>query len=66
MASSRGRFIWYELTTTDMAGANAFSADLVGSGTQDLSVPETAYRCLQPVGLQVFGNAVLTLPRPAR
>ena len=28
MARSHGRFLWYELVTTDVAAANAFYADV--------------------------------------
>src|SRR5437773_12315119 len=34
MARSHGRFLWYELVTTDVAAANAFYADVIGWGTQ--------------------------------
>jgi predicted enzyme related to lactoylglutathione lyase len=30
MANSHGRFVWYELTTTDMQAANAFYTAVVG------------------------------------
>ena len=35
MADSQGRFVWYELVTTDMAAAKAFYAEVMGWGTQD-------------------------------
>jgi hypothetical protein len=38
MADSHGRFIWYELTTTDMQAAKAFYAAVVGWGTRDASM----------------------------
>jgi hypothetical protein len=47
MADSHARFIWYELTTTDMQAAKAFYAAVVGWGTRDASMagmPFTASR----------------------
>ncbi len=35
MVSSHGRFIWYELATTDTAAAKAFYSEVVGWGTRD-------------------------------
>ncbi len=43
MVDSHGHFVWYELMTTDMKAARAFYAEVVGWGTQDASVPGTAY-----------------------
>ena len=43
MANSHGRFVWYELMTTDMEAAKAFYAEVVGWGTQDASMPGMAY-----------------------
>ena len=37
MANSQGRFVWYELMTTDVAAAKAFYAKVVGWGTEDAS-----------------------------
>ena len=39
MASSHGQFVWYELTTTDMAGAAAFYTKVMGWGMLDASMP---------------------------
>ena len=61
---SHGRFIWYELMTTDMAAAKAFYAKVVGWGTQDVSTPNMDY------GLFIAGRAsvsgIMTLPEDAR
>jgi uncharacterized protein len=38
-----GRFVWYELITTDMAAARAFYASVVGWELRDASVPGMAY-----------------------
>ena len=39
IANSHGRFVWYELMTTDMEAAKAFYAEVIGWGTQDASMP---------------------------
>jgi predicted enzyme related to lactoylglutathione lyase len=36
-------FAWYELITTDVAGASAFYRDVVGWGTQDASMSKLSY-----------------------
>jgi uncharacterized protein len=38
-----GRFVWYDLTTTDMEAAKAFYTKVMGWGAQDMSMPGTAY-----------------------
>ena len=43
MVSSRGRFVWYELTTTDADAAKVFYADVVGWGLRDASMPGVVY-----------------------
>ena len=43
MVSSHGRFVWYELTTTDADAAKAFYADVVGWGLRDASMPGVVY-----------------------
>ena len=35
MVNSHGRFVWYELATTDTETAKAFYAGVVGWGTRD-------------------------------
>lgn len=42
-AGLRGRFVWYELTTTDIDAAKAFYAKVVGWSTQDASAPGMSY-----------------------
>lgn len=39
MVSSHGRFVWYELTTTDMEAAKAFYTEVVGWSARDASMP---------------------------
>jgi len=41
--SSHGRFVWYELVTTDIAAATAFYAKVMGWGAWDASVPGKPY-----------------------
>lgn len=51
MVDQPGRFVWYELLTTDMPSAAAFYADVVGWAVKDVSSPELAYTLL------IAGNA---------
>jgi uncharacterized protein len=37
MSNSHGRFVWYELTTSNLEASKAFYADVVGWGTRDAS-----------------------------
>jgi len=59
-----GRFVWYELLTTDIAAAKAFYGSVIGWGEQDASTPEFVYRLFTagdaPVG------AFMDLPLEAR
>lgn len=49
-----GRFVWYELMTTDVASAKAFYGSVVGWKSQDASTPDLSYTLLSagktPVG----------------
>ena len=58
MADSHGRFVWYELMTTDMEAARTFYADVVGWGTQDASMPGMAYTLFTAGGTSVSGLMV--------
>lgn len=64
MADFHGRILWYELMTTDVEGAKAFYADVVGWGTQDTSMPGAAYS-LFTAGEALVGG-VTDLPEDAR
>src|SRR6266478_206242 len=64
MADSHGRFVWYELMTTDMEAARAFYAEVVGWGTQDASMPGMAYTLFTAGGTSVSG--LMDLPEDAR
>ena len=42
MVELRGRFVWYELMTTDMKAAMSFYTKVVGCGAWDASSPWAA------------------------
>jgi len=64
MTDSHGRFVWYELTTTDVEAAKAFYAEVVGWGTRDASMPGAAYTLFTAGGASVSG--LMSLPEDAR
>ena len=43
MSSSTGRFVWYDLMTTDIAAAKAFYTKVIGWGTQGMPGMEEEY-----------------------
>jgi predicted enzyme related to lactoylglutathione lyase len=59
-----GRFVWYELMTTDVAAARTFYAKVLGWGVRDASTPELAYTIFstdtEPLG------GLIELPEEAR
>jgi predicted enzyme related to lactoylglutathione lyase len=64
MSASHGKFVWYELMTTDTAGAEAFYKAVVGWGTQDSGMPGMAYTLLNAGGTAIGG--LMALPEEAR
>ena len=64
MVGSHGRFIWYQLLTTDMEAAKAFYADVVGWGTRDASAPGMPYTLFTAGEASVSG--LMDLPEDAR
>lgn len=64
MDGAHGRFLWYELMTTDVRAAKAFYADVLGWGTQEASMPGSAYT-LVTVGEAAVGG-IVDLPEEAR
>jgi uncharacterized protein len=64
MVNSHGRFVWYELMTTDMESAKAFYANVVGWRARDASTPGPAYSLLTVGDSPVAG--VMNLPSEAR
>jgi uncharacterized protein len=59
-----GRFVWYELMTTDTEAAKAFYAQVVGWGTQDASMPGIAYSLFTAGQTSVGG--LIELPEDAK
>ncbi len=64
MGPYHGRFVWYELMTTDMAASRAFYADVVGWTTRDVSAPGMDYYLFLAGDAPVAG--LRTLPEGAR
>ena len=63
MIDQRGRFVWYELLTTDIAVAKAFYGRVVGWGAQNASTPDLAYTLFTVGEAPVSG--LMELPREA-
>jgi uncharacterized protein len=59
--SNSNRFVWYELLTTNVSGAKAFYADVVGWGARDVSIPGAAYNFFTSGDTPV--TAVMNLPQ---
>ncbi|MFG1395623.1 VOC family protein [Roseixanthobacter pseudopolyaromaticivorans] len=64
MASSHGRFVWYELMTPDMDAATAFYGDVVGWGAQKHDMPGMPYTLFTTDVGPVAG--LMTLPQDLR
>jgi predicted enzyme related to lactoylglutathione lyase len=64
MVNSHGRFVWYELMTTDMEAAKAFYASVVGWSARDAAMPGVAYSVFTAGDAPVAG--LLKLPDQAR
>jgi uncharacterized protein len=64
MIDCHGRFVWYELMTTDVAAAKAFYTKVVGWGTKDAFTPPWPHT-LFTVG-SAFAGGVTRLPEDAR
>ena len=64
MVDYHGRFVWYELMTTDVAAAKDFYTKVVGWGTKDVSTAAVAYT-LFTVG-QASAGGLMDLPEGAR
>ena len=45
MIGSRGRFVWYELMTTDTGAAKAFYAKVIGWGIKCIPMPGGPIPC---------------------
>jgi predicted enzyme related to lactoylglutathione lyase len=64
MVVHHGRFVWYELLTTDIAAAKAFYGEVVGWGARDASTPDLAYTLFSAGEAPVSG--LMDLPEEAR
>ena len=64
MIDSHGRFVWYELVTTNIEAAKVFYAKVIGWGTQDTSTPGLEYT-LFTAGESPIGG-LIELPENAR
>ena len=63
MVASHGRFVWYELMTTNVETAKAFYADVVGWGAQRITLPGLAYSLFTAGDSPVAG--LMNLPEEA-
>ncbi len=63
MGNSGGRFVWYELATTDIEAAKAFYASVLGWGTSDALRPGSGYSQFTAGGSPVAG--LMKLPADA-
>ncbi len=64
MVDYQGRFVWYELMTTDVAAARTFYTKVVGWGAQNASMPGLAYTFF--TAGNAFASGLLGLPDAAR
>lgn len=64
MAAGDGRFVWYELMTTDTAAAKAFYTEVVGWGMQPGPVAGMDYTLLTAGSVPMAG--LMALPEEAR
>ena len=63
MSDSHGRFVWYELMTTDLEAANAFYAEVVGWRTGEASMPVSRYTLFTASDVSTAG--LINLPQDA-
>jgi hypothetical protein len=59
-----GRFVWYELLTTDVAAAAAFYGNVVGWDAKDMSIPGLVYTVFAAGDAEVGG--LMDLPEEGR
>jgi predicted enzyme related to lactoylglutathione lyase len=55
MASHRGKFVWYELMTTDIGAAEKFYGDVIGWKVKDSGMTEMTYKLAEAGTAQVAG-----------
>jgi uncharacterized protein len=63
MSNSHGKFVWYELMTTDTAGAEAFYRGVIGWDAQDAGMPGMSYTLFKAGETSVGG--MMALPQTA-
>lgn len=64
MGDSHGRFVWYELMTTDLEAANAFYGEVVGWRTRGASMPGSRYTLFTAGDVSAAG--LIDLPQDAQ
>lgn len=64
MTDSDGRFVWYELTTTDTTAAKAFYSSLLGWGTHAIATPGMGYTLFTVGDVPVSG--LMSVPEQAQ
>jgi len=64
VVNAHGRFVWYELTTTDVQAAIAFYTKVMGWGAWDASAPGRRYVLFSAGAVSVGG--LMDLPQDAR
>ena len=60
--SFKGKFVWYELMTTDMAGAEKFYTQVVGWTAKDAGMPHMKYTLVSAGSAQVAGLMPVPMP----
>ena len=64
MSTMAGKFVWYELMTTDSTAAESFYKQVVGWDAEDSGMPGVSYTLLTAGGTRIGG--LMTLPDEAR
>jgi predicted enzyme related to lactoylglutathione lyase len=60
--SFKGKFVWYELMTTDMPGAEKFYTQVVGWTAKDAGMPQMKYTLMNAGDIQVAGFMPVPMP----
>src|SRR5450631_3133875 len=63
MSGHRGKFVWYELMTTDPKAAETFYRGVIGWGAQDAGMPDMSYTLLTVGAIPVAG--LMAVPQRA-
>ena len=62
MSENHGKFVWYELLTTDTAGAAKFYGEVIGWAAKDFGLPDLNYTLLS-IGDDATAG-LMELPEP--